>query len=55
VLSHFYCSSGNMADARKTFVEMPEKDSVVEHGDCGLCQGGERGHSGADVHRDEVV
>ncbi|CAD6222935.1 unnamed protein product [Miscanthus lutarioriparius] len=28
VLCHFYCSSANMADARRMFEEMPEKDAV---------------------------
>ncbi|OQU90310.1 hypothetical protein SORBI_3002G384800 [Sorghum bicolor] len=28
VLCHFYCSSGNMADSRRMFEEMPEKDAV---------------------------
>lgn len=28
VLCHFYCSSGSMADARRMFEEMPERDAV---------------------------
>jgi pentatricopeptide repeat protein len=28
VLCHLYCSSGSMADARRMFAEMPEKDAV---------------------------